>query len=46
MAVLSWLDDPQRISNARLKARQFAEQNLNWEFIANDLFREINSVIS
>ena len=46
MAVFSWLDDPQRISNARLAARQFAEQNLNWEIIAHDLFREINSVIS
>jgi glycosyltransferase involved in cell wall biosynthesis len=45
-AVLSWLDNPERLSNARLKARQFAEQNLNWKFIAHDLSLEINSVIS
>ena len=45
-AVLSWLNNPERLSNARLEARQFAEQNLNWEIIAHDLSREIFSVIS
>jgi glycosyltransferase involved in cell wall biosynthesis len=44
-AVLCWLENPQRLIKAQLEARQFAEQNLNWRFIAQDLFREIKHII-
>jgi len=44
-AVLRWLDkNTQQLEKARLEARQFAERNLNWTFIAQDLLRQLNSI--